>query len=322
MIVELLVDTGRENGIKTRDFMTRLENFHRDVDVIKTESLYVGQSISILDTIKLINQSLHNEDPRYFAIPESDELIAQELLLYENSGGDNLNRLADSRFSTARITLKLPTAHAGEYTQMVAAIEQTANQHFAGVANTQVTGMITLFMRTSEAAIHNMSRSYIIATVVISLMMMLLMGSMSLGLVAMIPNLFPIIAVLGIMGYMGLPLDIASILVGSIALGLSVDDTIHFMHHFKRYFSLGHNAKEAVRLTIQTAGPAMLFTTLVLAGGFYIFLLSEMNNLFSFGLTTGSAIVLALIADLILAPALMTLATRQPKLCSTLSNER
>jgi predicted RND superfamily exporter protein len=133
------------------------------------------------------------------------------------------------------------------------------------------------------------------------------LGRLRLGLISMIPNFLPIVLGLGVMHWVGLPLDLMSILVGSIALGLAVDDTIHFFHNFQRYLQETGNPEEAVRRTLNTTGRAMLFTSVVLSIGFFSYTISEMNNLFSFGLITGLTILFAFLADLLVAPALMGL---------------
>jgi len=115
-----------------------------------------------------------------------------------------------------------------------------------------------------------------------------------------------------VMGMLDLPLDMASILVGSIALGLAVDDTVHFLHNFRRYHHQLGEVHEAVSQTLHTTGRAMLFTTVVLAIGFFTYTKSSLSNLYSFGLITGITIIVALLGDLLLAPALMTL-IHQPR---------
>jgi len=99
-------------------------------------------------------------------------------------------------------------------------------------------------------------------------------------------------------------------LVGSIALGLAVDDTVHFLHNFRRYFHDSRNVSEAVSNTLHTAGRAMLFTTVALSIGFFVYTQATLKNLYSFGLITGFTIIMALLADLLLAPAMMTLIYR------------
>jgi multidrug efflux pump subunit AcrB len=125
-----------------------------------------------------------------------------------------------------------------------------------------------------------------------------------------VPNLGPIILVLGFVGWRGIHFDLFTLLIGGIAIGLAVDDTIHFMHNFYRYFRQSGDAHRAVRQTLETTGQAMLVTSIVLCCGFFSYMLAELNNLFYFGLLTGLAIALAFIADVIVCPALVALATR------------
>jgi predicted RND superfamily exporter protein len=141
--------------------------------------------------------------------------------------------------------------------------------------------------------------------------MVLLLGNVRTGLLSMVPNLFPILLTLGLMGWLGMTLDLFALLVGGIAIGLAVDDTIHFMHNFRRYHEQGRDVCAAVRETLLTAGRAMLVTTLVLTLGFLTFALSSMQNLTNFGLLVGFAISTAFLADVLLAPALVRVATRR-----------
>jgi len=123
----------------------------------------------------------------------------------------------------------------------------------------------------------------------------------------MIPNFLPVLVGLGLMVMLDLPLDAMSILVGSIAIGLAVDDTVHFMHNFLRYQHIHQDVQVAVEKTLTSTGRAMLLTTIVLSAGFFIFIISSMNNLISFGLITGLTIIIALFGDILLAPAMMAL---------------
>ena len=116
---------------------------------------------------------------------------------------------------------------------------------------------------------------------------------------------------LGHHGLVPCPLDLFTMLVGSISIGLAVDDTIHFMHNFRRYFEHTGDAKQAVMETLHSTGRAMLITTCVLSLGFFIFMFASMNNLFNFGWLTGFTIITALLADYFIAPALMVLVNRK-----------
>jgi predicted RND superfamily exporter protein len=154
-------------------------------------------------------------------------------------------------------------------------------------------------------------RSYTIAFIAITFMMMLILGSVRIGLLSMIPNLTPIILGLLIMSVANIPLDMFTLLIGSIAIGLAVDDTIHFMHNFRRYYLESGDSSKAIEQTFYTTGKAMVITTIVLSLGFYAYMMANMISVQNFGLLTGSVIVLALLADLLLAPALMIVAAKR-----------
>jgi predicted RND superfamily exporter protein len=108
-----------------------------------------------------------------------------------------------------------------------------------------------------------------------------------------------------------IPLDMFTLLIGSIAIGLAVDDTIHFLHNFRRYYLQSGDAAKAIEQTFFTTGKAMLITTIVLSLGFYAYLMAEMISVQNFGLLTGSVIVMALLSDLLLAPALMMVVAKR-----------
>ena len=165
--------------------------------------------------------------------------------------------------------------------------------------------MIGLLSRTINAAIHSMVKSYGIALVVITVLMILLIGWVRNGLLSMVPNLSPILLMLGVIGVFNLPMDLFAMMVASIAIGLAVDDTIHFMHNFRRYYEQGGDPVVAVHQTLQTTGRAMLVTTIVLSTGFFLYIFSSLNNLFNFGILTGLTIIMALVSLFFLAPALL-----------------
>ncbi len=308
--VEILVDSGEPEGLYNPELIGALAQLQDGMTELGDGEgqLATGKRISVVDVLRETNQALNENRSSHYKVPESRELVAQELLLFENSGSDDLENMVDSQLQTARLTLRLPWRDAGAYTTMVDEVQTRADAALGEVAESRVTGLMMIFARTLDAMMTSMAQSYTIAAFVITIMMILLVGHVRLGLISMIPNLLPITIVLGVMGLFGLPLDAFTMLIGSIALGLAVDDTVHFMHNFQRYYrQSGGDTVEAIRHTLHTAGRAMVVTTTVLSLGFIIFMASEMNNLLNFGGLTGLAIVLALGADLLLAPALMTL---------------
>jgi len=312
--VEVVVDTKRENGLYDPQIMQGLDRLGRDIETLSTPHYAVGKTLSLADIIKESNRALYGNDPAQYKIPDDRALIAQELFLFENSGSDDLEDFVDSQFRKARFTAKMPWVDAIYLRNLDDELIQKFRAVLGDEVDITVTGMNALLGRTMEATIFSMVNSYVIAALVITVMMVVFIGNVRLGLISMIPNLAPILIVLGLMGWLGIKLDLFTMLIGSIAIGLAVDDTIHFMHNFRRYYQQTGTVDQAVRATLLSAGRAMLVTSVVLSLGFFIFTQSTMSNLINFGWLTGSAIILALISDFFLAPALMALIHKSPPL--------
>lgn len=311
--LEVVIDTGKENGLYNRDLLLALDTLAVDLENFTQDELFVGKVVAVTTILKEIHQALGENRPELYKIPDNEALIPQEFLLFENSGSEDLQDVVDSRFQQARITIKVPWRDALSYVPFIQEIEQRFATAFTGLeqdgkaVEVSTTGIMSLFARILYATMHSAAQSYGIAIVVISLMMILLIGNLRLGIIAMVPNIGPIVIVMGIMGWFGIPLDMFTMMVASIAIGLAVDDTVHFVYNFKRYYTESGDVREAVGHTLHTAGRAMLTTSIVLSIGFFIFMFASMNNVFSFGMLVGLAIVLALLGDFFLAPALMAL---------------
>lgn len=305
--IEVVVDTKKENGLYDPEILAGLDRLNADIVNLKTDYISIGKTLSLVDIVKESNRALHANDDAYYTIPKDRDLIAQELFLFENSGSDDMEDFVDSQFRKARFTAKMPWADAIHLRELDALITSKFRAALGDDVDITVTGMNALLGRTMEATIYSMSQSYMIAAVVITVMMILFLGSVSIGLVSMIPNLSPIVLTLGLMGWLGIPLDLFTMLIGSIAIGLAVDDTIHFMHNYRRYHHDTGSVEIAVRETLLGTGRAMVVTTIVLSLGFIIYLMSTLTNLINFGWLVALTIMLALLADLFLAPALMAI---------------
>ena len=135
----------------------------------------------------------------------------------------------------------------------------------------------------------------------------------------MIPNIAPILVMTSIMFVFDMPLDMFTMLIGAIAIGLAVDDTVHFMHNFRKYQIEYNNVDKAVEATLLTTGRAMIVTTIVLSFGFFVFMGASMSNIFNFGVLTAIAVITALLADFFLVPAIMTLIIKNKNDLSVIS---
>jgi len=308
--IELVLDTGKENGWIDPKKLATLNQFSADLEKYKDEHTHIGKVVSLATIVKETNRALHENKEKFYSIPTDANLVSQELLLFENSGSDDLEDVVDSQFSKARVTIKLPWTDAIKAVDVLDYVKKEATKRFPD-DKVEVTGMIPLLIHTFAGAVHSSVQSYLIAAIAITFMMMLILGSVRIGLISMIPNLTPIIMGLFIMYVAKIPLDMFTLLIGSIAIGLAVDDTIHFMHNFKRYYLERKDIQEAMEQTFFTTGKAMVITSLVLAFGFYAYMAAYMISVQNFGLLTGSVIIFALLADLLLAPALMVVAAKK-----------
>ncbi len=311
--LEIVVDTGKENGFYDPELLIRVEEAKEHIEKMTYKNIaVVGKALTLPMILKEINQALNENNPDYYTVPKDKDLVAQEFLLFENSGVDDLEDFTDSNFTKGRMALIIPFLDAIDYNNFLDTLEKYLHKQFAGEKVT-ITGQSVMMAKTLTAGIISMKRSYIYALVVITFLMIILLGDLRTGLLSMIPNVFPIMLMLGMMGLFKLPMNIFSMLVGSIAMGLAVDDTIHFMHNFKKYYDETDDPKEAVNLTLQSTGRAMIVTTIVLSMGFFIYMFGTMKNTFDFGLLTGFAVSMALLADFFLAPALMMVTNRTKK---------
>jgi len=307
--LEVLIDTGRENGLHEPETLRRIERAMRHAETLKIGDRPIGRSVSIVDVVKETHQALNENRAAYYQVPDERRLIAQEMLLFENSGTDDLEELTDSQFRTVRMIVRTPWVDAMLYPDFVDEIRRDLSEILGPGLPFELTGGAPLYSQVFKNVIISMARSYVFALVVITPLLVLLVGNLRRGLVAMIPNLIPVFMVLGLMGWLDIPLDMTSLLIGGIVIGLAVDDTIHFMHKFNRYYEDTGSATEAVRATLTTTGRALLFTSLVLGLGFAVFFFSYLNNTAWFGAIVSFACFVAFLADVLVGPALMVLVT-------------
>lgn len=308
--IEVVLDTGKENGWIDPEKLNILNDYTQELEKYVDPYTHIGKVVSLATIVKETNQALHGNDSAFYTIPQEQNLVSQELLLFENSGSDDLEDVVDSQFSKARVTVKLPWNDTIEAQTVLDHIRTLTPKIFTDM-NVTVTGMVPLLSNTFSHAIKSSVISYFIAFFAIAVMMMLILNSVRIGLLSMIPNLTPIIMGLLLMYIAKIPLDMFTLLIGSIAIGLAVDDTIHFSHNFRRYYLQTQDTTKAIELTFLTTGKAMVITTVVLSLGFFAYLAAYMISVQNFGLLTGSVILFALLCDLLLAPALMIIAAKR-----------
>lgn len=308
--MEVIIDAKEENAWQSSQRLQKLDEITSFLEGYSEKKITIGKIFSLNTIVKESNRALHGNEQKYYVIPSDKALLAQELLLFENSGSDDLEDVVDSQFSKVRVTHKLNWADAIDLHNLVKYIESEYKKVFK---NDEVilTGIVPVLTHTQTQTVQSSAKSYLVAFLLITMMMIFIMGEFNIGLISMIPNIAPIILALSLMYIYKIPLDIFTFMVGPIALGLVVDDTIHFLHNFRRYYHKSKDITQAVENAFFTTGKAMVITTIVLSLGFYSYMFGSMSSVQNFGFLTGSVIIFALLIDLMLAPALMVVLAKK-----------
>lgn len=296
-------DSGRTDGVTDPDFLRQVEAMQ--VEAEKKD--VIMKAYSIVDLLKDINREFHNGDPSYYRIPDSREMAAQLLLVYEMSGGDELTDYLSGDFRKARLEMRCKAVASSRYKKTVEDLDtflrsQPTAERFSAPT---LSGMGTLWLKLLDYITDSQILGFTIAFCVIAVMMCLVLGSWRVGLLSMIPNLTPIVVTLGLMGWMGIALDYVKLLIGCVAIGLAVDDTVHMIVRYQHEFSVQKNYRRALTASLQGVGRALFITSAVLVAGFLVNVFSIMQTLVDFGLLVAFTIIMALLADFFLLPALV-----------------
>lgn len=309
--LEIFIDTGEDGGVLEPNFLHKIEQLETFLYEYKGDFINVGKVMSLNGLIKKTNKLLHDNNPEHYKIPESRELVAQELLLLENGGTGTLDNFVDLNYRYYRVTVTVPDLDAVFFRKFLNKLRDEMDTLFHGKDYTYYsTGGITLMSTIIDATIQSSKISYVIAFAVITILMIILTQRILVGCMSMLPNILPIFVLLGIVGFTSINLDMFVLLIGCVLLGIAVDNTIHFIHVFSDYLKQGNDTKTAIRLTFLSTGKAMLSTSIILIGGFSILLFASMRCFQIFGFMSMIGVIVALFSDFFLTPALMIYAAR------------
>lgn len=297
-----LFDTGKPEGIKDPAVLREIERVQK---LAETHSDFVKKSYSIVDVIKDLNQTFHEGDPAYYRIPETRELVAQLILLYEMQGGEDLGDYVSGDLSRANLELRCRMAPISHMQKLIDQID--ADLLHAPLQHTKasITGMGALWVQFAQYITTSQIEGVLLAFAVIALMMCFMFRSFTIGLLSMVPNLSPIFLTLGYMGWHGMELDYTRLLIAPLAIGIAVDDTIHLIARYHAEFQHCRNYARALNLSMSEVGNSIVNTTLILVIGFLVNVFHGMETQVMFGQLVASTLFIALVADLFFTPALI-----------------
>jgi predicted RND superfamily exporter protein len=295
-------DTGREDGIRDPEVLRAIERVQREAE---QHGFLVRKAYSIVDIVKDLNQSFHEGDPAYYAIPDDRALVSQLLLLYETSGGDEVEEWATTDFSRANLELRLRIAPISHTDELVEQIDAYLAAHPIPGVEVQLTGIGALWLELLDYIVASQIESFLYAFALIGAMMCFIFRSFKTGLLSMVPNVWPILLTLGAMGWLGIPLDYNKIMIATVAMGIAVDDTIHFISRYHHEFDVSRSYSQALAAAMADVGHAVFVTSLVLVLGFLVNVFSVLDASAKSGILLATTIATALLADLLLTPALV-----------------
>ena len=315
--VQLFIEATGPNGVKDIELIKGVEQLEQHIREFvhpKLKLKIVGNTRGIVAMIRETNRALLGGDYEHYRVPDTQRAVNDRFVMVENSGPADLKRLITLDAQVTQVTIGMKWLEATSYLPLADYIAEGVEEFIPpDKAKVSMTGSVYNFLSTVATLLFDMLRSFGVAFSVITLLMIMLLRDIKLGLVAMVPNLVPIVFILGAMGFFDIPIDMANLMIASIALGIAVDDTIHLLHHFKVHYDIHGDVEEAIDHSLAHTGRALTVTSLILAAGFMVYLSSVMFSLQRFGVLIGSTVIIALLLDLIVTPALLrTLYQKKP----------
>lgn len=307
--LEVLVESRSPAGIRTPEALTAIDQ----IQDFLAENQETSRGVSILDWLEMARAAT---EPRSTPDAAFDAAtIERTAFVLEAVSARDLPYWVQDQWSTARIASRSMALDSKQTTRLLQHLEVLATEIESGIPQLQITftGLIPVFSRMEEYLLQSQISSFATALMMIGATFWVLFRSVPATVVALIPNIVPIIFTLGFMGYADVPLDIVTVMVASINLGIIVDDTIHVMHAVQLGIDRGLSVSDAVSQAISTTGRAIVFTALILALGFSVLMFSNFKPTAHFGGLTAFTMLLALPSDLFILPTLIRCFGNSPR---------
>lgn len=298
---DLIVELSDDDMAKEPKNLKLLDQLQQKVDGYKLTK----RTTSILDILKDLNQTLNDGDSAYYRIPDTEEEVAQEILLYENAGGTESEYWVDYDYRRLRLMVEISDFNSAQVESEIALIQKDAEALFPD-AKITVVGNIPQYVTMMQYLVRGQMLSFIISILIIGIILMIAFQSIRVGLIGLIPNMMPAVFVGGYMGWMGIPLDMMTATLLPMMLGMAVDDTIHFINHSKLEYDRTGHYKSAIQRTFRVVGVAIVITSIITSAVFASFCTSACTMCINFGLTAIIGIMSALAADLLVTPILVS----------------
>jgi hypothetical protein len=299
--VSIQIDTGKTNGLKDPAVLKEIVGLQ---EFIQAQPEYGGSITSLANLVREMNQKMHGDDPSFYAIPDDPKLTAQLLTLFTFSGGGLWN-MATPDFSQGEVVARTSVHGTAQIADLARRVKEYVADHFPSTLHAELVGTEQAWASLAQETVPNTEMTLLIALMAALLIVTLLLRSLVAGLVAVTPMVLTIAINLGTMSYLHLPLDLASLMIGSITVGVGIDYTINFMIRWRTEVSRGRSLEEAHEVTMRTMGRGILFNALTLTAGFAMFYFSAFEGLRNFGLLINLTMIWSFLGSFIVVPALL-----------------
>ena len=317
MPLEITIDTKRKSGVMKRTTLRKMDELQAAIEEIPE----LSKPISLLNAVKYFKQAYYNGNPEYYDLPTAQEetfILSYAKNATKSSQKDVMKSYMSKNGQVARITTFMKDIGTGNMQKVEDKLQAKINKIFpAERYKVTMTGKALVFEKGTKYLLDNLISSLLLAVFITAMLILFMFRSVKMIFVALVPNLLPLLATAGIMGYFGIPLKPSTILVFGIAFGLSVDDTIRFLSQYRQELSKNNwKIKKSVFATLKDSGLSMFYTSVVLFAGFSIFMLSSFGGTIALGGLIAVTLLFGMLSNLILLPSLVL------TLNKTLANEQ
>jgi predicted RND superfamily exporter protein len=307
MPLEIIVDTKKKKGAYKLSTLKRVDKLQKKLNEIPE----LSKSVSIADGMKMIKQSYYNGKEKYYKLPKGSEKTFIFNYLKNTKGNNNTNFLKsfvdDSTKSILRVSTKVEDIGTKNMKVLFNNLRIELDSIFdKNKYETIITGTSVVFFKGTSYLVNNLYISLSLAVILISMFMAMMFASWRMVIISLFPNLLPLLLTAGLMGYFGIPIKPSTILVFSIAFGISVDDTIHYLAKYRQeLISTNWDIKKSVINALNETGTSMIYTSIILFFGFGVFATSSFGGTVALGVLVSFTLLIAMLANLVLLPALL-----------------
>lgn len=302
----VMIEFDGEDAFKEPENMAAVDELMAELGALSQTKISAGKPrvTSVTDVVKEMYRAFNGDDPAFYAIPDDRAVLTELLFLYEISGGSDLSSWLGDDYAATFVHAELKGYDANGIVGDISAAKSAARRLFPG-AKVSIVGQVVNYAEMNRKLVTGELKSFAGSFVIIAVLLIIAFSSVRLGLIAMIPNLAPVAVVGGLMGYAGFSLDMLTMTIMPMILGIAVDDTIHFVNHVKYSFERNGSYARSILITFREIGKTMATTTVILCAMFLMYTFSPMNMLFRVGLLAIIGLGSALVADYTLTPALI-----------------